>query len=398
MNPDLIIDIRTVVVIQVIVNLTIGLTLWLSMRGRYQFGMNYFITLFLSQFFVQILYILRGILPDFITIVLANVLLIASYNLGYLGYCSFFNRRVNWWFVYLPIIVILVVFTIYINDFRIRVISLGLVSSVQYAIQSVFVITVKEEAVKRSKPILLIGYTLILSLFLVRAIYMIINPNGIKGYFDPIWINSLTLILSIPSIILIALGVLVMISDRLMEVNRELATRDWLTHIFNRGTFIDLANRELSRAERYNHETSLVMIDIDRFKVVNDTYGHPIGDEALIHLVHILKDSLRMQDLYGRYGGEEFVILLAETSSEEAFQIAERIRKQIANTPLLTHNLTIKLTVSIGVATAHGGSRPSLNALISAADTAMYQAKTAGRNCTRILNLSAIQSDAPVVV
>ena len=195
------------------------------------------------------------------------------------------------------------------------------------------------------------------------------------------------------------LGVLLMLS----ETGCWKKTENWppaiyLTHIFNRRTFNDLAKRELARAERYDHETSLLMVDIDRFKVVNDTYGHPVGDEALIHLVGIIKDAVRMQDLYGRYGGEEFTILLAETSSDEAFQIAERLRQRIADSRLTINNQTIKLTVSIGVATVAGHDNPCLETMITQADVAMYEAKRAGRNCTRSSgSIPELASNLPLV-
>ena len=186
-----------------------------------------------------------------------------------------------------------------------------------------------------------------------------------------------------------------MISDRLLEENRELATRDSLTHIFNRRTFSDLAVRELARAQRNERYTSLFMLDIDHFKVVNDTYGHPIGDEALIHLVKIIKDSVRMQDLYGRWGGEEFVILLAETDADEARQIAERLRQRIADSTLVINNHTIKLTVSIGISTVTGSNMPGLECMIEQADKAMYEAKHAGRNCVKLAPFS--YADQPVI-
>jgi diguanylate cyclase (GGDEF)-like protein len=392
MTTGFALDIRTIFFAQVLINLTMGLALWTATRGKYQYGLNYFVGFFLSQSVVQVLLFSRGYLSDVITIVVANTLLIASYNLGYLGYCHFFNRKVNWWFVILPFVIILISFSIFMDNFRIRVITLGLVSAAQYSIQFAFLFAIKENAVKRSKPILLSAYAIAIVLFILRAGYLIIYPNGIKDILDPVWINSGTLFGTILTIILVALGVLLMLSDRLLEENRELATRDSLTHIFNRRTFNDLAKRELARAERYDHETSMLMLDIDRFKKVNDTYGHPVGDEALIHLVGIIKDSVRMQDLYGRYGGEEFTILLAETSLEEAYQIAERLRVRIADSTLIVRNNTIKMTVSIGISTMTGHDKPSLETMIDHADKAMYEAKDAGRNCTR-----AMEFPTPIV-
>ena len=383
MNPAFALDVRTIFFTQVIVNLFIGLAFWFSSLGRYQRGLNQFIGLFLVQTVAQCLYIFRGILPDVITILVANVLIIISYNLGYMGYCRFFNRRIDPWFVIVPVIVVLVVFSVYLNNFPVRAITLGFVSAIQYLIQFVLVLSIQETAIKRSKPILLIGYGLIILLFSARAFYIMANPTGIQSLLDPMWLNTVTLFATIPSIILIALGVILMISDRLLEENRELATKDSLTHIFNRRTFSDLSIRELARAARNGHTTSLLMLDIDHFKKVNDTFGHPVGDQALLHLVKIIKDSVRVQDLYGRWGGEEFVVLLAETDEGEAIQIAERLRQRIADSTLVSNNHSISMTVSIGIATMPGDGKPGLDCMIEQADKAMYDAKHAGRNCTR---------------
>lgn len=391
--PAFELDIRTVFFTQVVINLTMGLALWVATRGRYQYGLNYFISLFLLQVIAQGLYFFRGTLPDVITVIIANVLLVTTYNLGYMGYCRFFNKDPNWWFMIIPIVIILVVFSLFIDNFRIRVITLGIVSVGQYIIQFRLLYTTNARGVKRSKPILLSAYGMIIVLFAARVLYMLLYPEAITNLFDPIWINSLTLLATILGIVLIATGVLLMLSERLLEENRELATRDWLTQIFNRRTFCDLVKRELARATRNDHETSLLMVDIDRFKLVNDTFGHPVGDEALIHLVRIIKDSVRVQDLYGRYGGEEFVILLAETSSHEAFQISERLRERVADSTLVINNNTIKMTVSAGVATLAGHENPDLDTLIKQADIAMYDAKKDGRNCTRIFNKQLLPMD-----
>ncbi len=393
MNAGITVDIRTIFLIQVFVNLVIGLAMWLTTRGRYQYKLGYFVGLFLSQAVIQLLLFFRGILPDFVTIVIANTLLVSSYNLGYLGYCEFFHRRVNWWLVYPPVVVTFILFWVYLDNFSMRATLLALISMLQYGIQFFLVLSVKETAVQRSKPILLTGYGLTILLFIIRGAYLILVPGGFTNIFDSVWANSFTFFATIPTIILIAMGLLLMVSDRLLDENRELATRDSLTHIFNRRTFNDLAHRELARAERYNHYTSLLILDIDHFKQVNDTYGHPIGDEALIHLVQIIKKSVRMQDLYGRYGGEEFIILLAETPLSEAFEIAERLREKIENSSLHIQNHIIKMTVSIGIATARGEDKPTLEDLISGADEAMYAAKKAGRNCTRMMERLPIVVD-----
>jgi len=153
---------------------------------------------------------------------------------------------------------------------------------------------------------------------------------------------------------------------------------DMLTGLPNRRAFYDRAARELERARRYGRPVSLIMLDIDRFKVVNDTHGHAAGDEVLRHLADILRRDKRGNDLVGRLGGEEFGLLLPEASQDEALSLAERIRAAIAAGPAAHDGATIAYSASFGVARQKPGD--SLESIMQRADQALYAAKEAGRN------------------
>ncbi|OQX63771.1 MAG: hypothetical protein B5M51_04715, partial [Anaerolinea sp. 4484_236] len=157
------------------------------------------------------------------------------------------------------------------------------------------------------------------------------------------------------------------------------ATTDPLTGVFNRRYFFETAQKELERSQRYNRPLSIIIFDIDHFKKVNDTYGHGAGDEVLRKLTAECKDSLRENDVFARYGGEEFVILLPETNLEQAEQMAERMRKGCAETPLDVGSATVKITVSFGVSSLDNETLP-LDELLLRADNALYASKEAGRN------------------
>jgi two-component system, sensor histidine kinase LadS len=159
----------------------------------------------------------------------------------------------------------------------------------------------------------------------------------------------------------------------------KLATTDSLTGIWNRRYFRSLAKRELDRTNRYGGELALIMIDLDHFKKINDTYGHAVGDEALKMVAGTGHATLRRIDIFARYGGEEFVIALPETPLEQAVQVAERLRLTLAETPITTENGHLHITVSIGL-TITGPGSTDLNTLIQQADEALYQAKDNGRN------------------
>ena len=167
---------------------------------------------------------------------------------------------------------------------------------------------------------------------------------------------------------------------RLFEKTQNLAITDELTGLLNRRQVLKLAEIEYERVRRYRRPLSAVMIDIDHFKRINDTFGHPVGDEALIALANCCRANLRTVDILGRYGGEEFLILLPETQHNMALEAAERIRKQVEAIVLPAAKGPLKLTISAGVATLDLESPISLDELIKNADDALYGAKAAGRN------------------
>ena len=171
-------------------------------------------------------------------------------------------------------------------------------------------------------------------------------------------------------------------NKKLEKELRRLATIDSLTNINNRRNFLNLAQKEIARSMRYNHPFSLAMLDIDHFKMVNDTYGHSVGDQVLIEFCEVCMQELRDEDIMGRLGGEEFAIALAECDTAEAVIVAERIRQAVASHTVTAGKEEIRFTVSFGVAGIWKGC--DLNSMIGRADTALYKAKEKGRNQIQI--------------
>jgi diguanylate cyclase (GGDEF)-like protein/PAS domain S-box-containing protein len=165
---------------------------------------------------------------------------------------------------------------------------------------------------------------------------------------------------------------------RMEEELRRLATIDSLTGINNRHNFQDLTLKEMNRSKRYGHPFALIMLDIDHFKKVNDTYGHSVGDQVLIEFCDTCLKALRESDFMGRQGGEEFAVALVECDAEAAVIVAERIRKAIASHTVTSGNKEIRFTVSIGVTRMWQDC--DLNSMLECADKALYKAKENGRN------------------
>jgi diguanylate cyclase (GGDEF)-like protein len=161
---------------------------------------------------------------------------------------------------------------------------------------------------------------------------------------------------------------------------RRLAITDELTGLFNRRHFLQLIERELGRFERYGRPLSLLMLDIDHFKRVNDRFGHAAGDVVLKSIAQSCREALRGTDTIARIGGEEFAVVTCETPLAEAAAVAERIRQHIAGVPIPYDAQQLTVTVSLGVAEA-GPQRQTIDDILEAADRALYEGKTRGRNC-----------------
>jgi diguanylate cyclase (GGDEF)-like protein len=155
----------------------------------------------------------------------------------------------------------------------------------------------------------------------------------------------------------------------------KIATIDDLTQIYNRRKFFELANYELTRNARYKHPLSIIMIDIDHFKDINDRFGHQTGDITLQYVARTIFDSIRTTDIFGRIGGEEFAMVLPETSKQEAADFAEKIRQLIENEKFPDVGL---VTICLGVTQYY--ENDTSGSLFSRADVALYAAKNAGRN------------------
>ena len=179
----------------------------------------------------------------------------------------------------------------------------------------------------------------------------------------------------------------------------KMATTDGLTGLFNHRHFQEMLSRELERAERYNEKVSLLLVDIDHFKKVNDTYGHPAGDKILKGVAKILTSSIRGIDAAARYGGEEFAVILVNTDGKGALETAERIRRVMENNKFNIGSASIKITGSLGIAVFPGDTGVDDGAqrlLISRADNALYLAKKEGRNMAYLFKDVAERIDLPV--
>jgi diguanylate cyclase (GGDEF)-like protein len=163
---------------------------------------------------------------------------------------------------------------------------------------------------------------------------------------------------------------------------RDQATHDALTGSWNRRAFVEIIQREIERARRENSSFALLMLDLDHFKQINDTMGHQTGDRVLQEVTRRVQSVIRTYDSVGRYGGEEFLVLVPGYDCQLALDMGERIRLSISTKPFAVDPHPITLTISIGIACI--ASDPDVENLIHRADGALYRAKTEGRNCCKL--------------
>ena len=187
------------------------------------------------------------------------------------------------------------------------------------------------------------------------------------------------------------------LQDNLIDAREKLlyqATHDALTGISNRGVSLDALRRERYRQTREGGSFAIAMLDIDHFKYVNDKYGHPVGDAVLTEAALRIKNCIRPYDTVGRYGGEEFLIVVPTSDAQGALGLAERIRASVGSEPVVTDAGPIAITASIGVAVSGGINSCEAEELLKRADEALYRAKELGRNRVE-LSIVAECGDSP---
>jgi diguanylate cyclase (GGDEF)-like protein/PAS domain S-box-containing protein len=177
--------------------------------------------------------------------------------------------------------------------------------------------------------------------------------------------------------------------ERVEEALRRQASHDYLTGVWNRKATMEALDKEISRCRRENTDAGVIMIDVDHFKRINDSEGHLAGDNALRQVAKKIQGQLRPYDWLGRYGGEEFLIILPGAAKEQAVMVSERIRNAIARAPIKINGGSVSITISLGVTTVREMAPPEVDTAIRNADTALYLAKENGRNRVECYNSRA---------
>ncbi len=327
-----------------------------------------------------VLYALRGTVSDWASVVLANTLLAGTFALVLAAVHQFQARALPWWRMALPVLAMAVLFALFIDDYRARLILSGVLLPVQLGMALWSLWRHRPPALLRGTVLLAVGLALQVVLLVLRAVMVATQSIAAEGLMRGGALQSVTFMAAFVVVMLASLGFILMTKDRADADNRYFAAHDALTGLANRRSLIAALNRDVARAVRMHEPYALMMVDIDHFKAVNDGHGHQAGDKVLCHVAQVLRSRLRAQDMVGRYGGEEFLVLLPDTPLPGALELAESLRQAVEQSSCAHGGHEIAVTVSVGVCAGRLEPSDGWDTLIHLADRALYAAKAAGRN------------------
>ncbi len=385
-------DIKTLALISLLLGLFLGVgslvfaRIHSSFQGFRALGYSYFLFSFGFSLLAS-----RQYTFDFLSVVVANLAIVAGFSLLILGILKFLNYEKQT-FEKLSIVLLgvmsvaFVYFTYFQSSVNARIIIISAVIA-GFSFFAGFKILINQERVILTFTRFL-GFSFLYCavIFLLR-IYFTFNEPELHDFMSAGTIHAISLIALQLVIISSCFSLTVSASQQLASKLAIQATIDSLTGIYNRRAFDEFANKSVLRAQREQTPISIILMDIDFFKQVNDQYGHQVGDKVLQEFSLRLKNSLRQYDILSRYGGEEFTLLLPDTNTSTAMIIAEKLRHTIAQPVFcLEDGAELAVSASFGVATIQGEDI-DWQKFISFADQALYQAKENGRNCVKLYNV-----------
>lgn len=313
--------------------------------------------------------------------VLGNVLLSCVFALFTEGVFQFQKRRPPRWLLWSPVLVVAVLFAALLPWYTARVVAAVLIYMLQTLLLVVTVLQKRKVTAGVGQYFLVAGFLVLMTMLLLQGVGVLLYRDEIKSVQTSHWVPSVVFLTAALCTVVVSLGLILMAKERADERNRNLAMRDELTGLINRRSLLESLEQQLAMAKRQGQPLALLMLDIDYFKQVNDGHGHLTGDAVLRHMARTIAGRTRAQDLPGRLGGEEFLVILPNTTLQGAAQLAEVLRQGIEASPFKTEDgQTIAITLSLGVAEQSQLEAPRCDDLISAADQALYLAKQKGRN------------------
>lgn len=340
------------------------------------------------------LFSLRGSISDWLSLVLANASLSAAIACFTQAMLTFQQRRAPAFWLWTPAAVAAATLTLSNS----LMLNLGVMAAVLGA-QTVALIAVVLQrhavTVGRGKNLIVLALLIVIGIFLTRLLGVVAGVDQSVSVDQSSLLQSATHTLGMVGIILLTVGFVIMNKERADSLNVELAMRDELTRLHNRRAILEALQQQMASARRTGAPLSVLMLDVDHFKRLNDALGHVAGDQVLRGIADAVRPRMREDDLPGRLGGEEFLVVLPHSTREAAGQIAERLRTAVHEAVFAVDCAApVSVSVSIGVAQFDPKRHADCDSLIQQADQALYRAKSGGRNRVE-LDLSSQEPVCP---
>ena len=339
----------------------------------------------LLAFVALLLYAGRGMLPGLLTVEGANGLLALSIATIYVGFRQFFGQAVPYRLLaagWLATVAGVAFFHYALDAIAMRTVVVSVFHGLLCAAIGVTILRSRSRARARYPCHFTAGVALLLAAaHLGRGLMYALQADMQAAVYQATTWNLVFLSIGTLVLPLLTMGAVMMVHDRLLAEADDRANRDYLTGAWTRRALFQMAEHELRRARRHRHPISLLVLDVDRFKQINDSHGHAEGDRVLVDLVRRVAAMVRDIDCFARLGGEEFALLLPHSDTAAAMQVAQRLRQLLEQPEPGALPLTA-YTVSVGVATL--AEEEGFSVLLGRADAALYQAKHAGRNRVRL--------------
>ena len=328
----------------------------------------------------NVVYGVREHLPPGLRILLGNGCNMAALALMLLSLRRFQGVVLNRWIAWGPVLVVPPLLVLLMEVHSVRTVLAASVTLAQMGLILHALFDRAHPMPGRGRYMMLAAFGGLGLVLLARAIGIALGWVDLRSAVDRELWQGLIFVTAICALISVALGFVYMTMERAERLNFELAMKDTLTGLSNRRAINDELQRAVAQAQRQGQLLGVLMLDIDHFKRVNDSYGHQAGDVVLRSVAQLLRGRLRAQDQIGRFGGEEFLVLLPDTGLEGALTLAEALRAAVEASPTQWGAHRFSSTISIGVRAGRVGGGDTADGIVAAADAALYRAKQGGRN------------------
>ena len=370
----------TLLLVSLLITITLGISMGLVARRERRDGMVWWAWAMVPLALVLLLFSLRGQISDVYSVVLGNTFLVTVLALFAEGLYEFQQRQAQRALIWVPVVVTPLLIALFM-DSSVRPLMANGVLVFQAGLMLGLVLSRRRQTGGRGQYFVVAGLSLVVLAMLLRLAASLLGLVDLNQVTSSNTAHAVSMVVFMQTIILITMGLILMSKERADALNRTLAMQDELTGLHNRRAIHKLLEQQLALARRNTQPLALLIVDIDHFKQINDDYGHLSGDQALRVMAGGLQRRLRAQDIVGRWGGEEFIVLLPGTDAVGARHLAEALRRSAEQAELAAlDGRPIRFTISIGLHALDLAGGNERDDMIAAADRALYLAKQNGRN------------------